>query len=134
MVAVTDLVESATLDGTGTEQSVLVESREVTDGTGVELSMLVESDGTGVERSTLVESCAAVGGTDDGRSPDEHGGGGGQGLETPGSVVRPHELERTERAARDVITGYVEPALLVGGAGVHGSGGVGVSAAVKPSG
>ena len=124
------LVEPATPDGTGAERSVLVESREVTDGTGVELSMLVESDGTGVERSALVESCAVVGGTDDDPSPGGHGGGGGRSLGTPGSVVRPHELEQAELVARGVITDYVKPALLVGGAGAR----VGGSAAEPPGG
>ena len=128
------LVEPATPDGTGAERSVLVESREVTDGTGVELSMLVESDGTDVERSALVESCAVVGGTDVDRSPGGHGGGGGQSLGTPGSVVRPHELEQAELVARDVITDYVKPALLVGGAGARVGGGVGGSAAEPPGG
>jgi len=87
------LAEPIALDGTGAEQSVLAESYATTDGTGIERSVLAELDGTGIEQSVLAESCGTTGGTDDELSPGEHGGGGGQGLETPGSAVRPHKLE-----------------------------------------
>ena len=51
------------VDGAGTEQSVLVESRAV--------------DGAGAEESVeLVESCVAAGGAGDERSPGGQGWGG----------------------------------------------------------
>ena len=54
------------VDGAGTEQSVLVESRAV--------------DGAGAEESVeLVESCVAAGGAGDERSPGEKGRGEEQG-------------------------------------------------------
>ena len=105
------LAEPASVSGTDAEQSVLAE-------------LIAAADGTGIEPSVLAESRATAGGTDDELSPGEHGGGGGQGLRTPGSEVRPHQLEQTEREARDIIAGSVEPALLVGGAGAHVSGSV----------
>ena len=77
--------------------------------------------GADTEQSGQVEPCGE--------------GGGGQGLGvsgTPGSAIYQHGLDREERAARDVISDYVQPAL-VGNAG-GGGGGVSVtSRASRPT-
>ena len=98
--------------------------------------------GADIERPSQVEP-TTVGGADTEQSGQVEPcgeGGGGQGLGvsgTPGSAIYQHGLDREERAARDVISDYVQPAL-VGNAGVGGaadvlSGGVSLRSRAKRS-